>query len=117
MTNEFLSYWLLFSFELKNLYGVAGASSTIAHLPEVQLKALPIPRPERSEQDEMCQALSHTDRKIAMLKRKGGTLRDLFRTLLHQLMTAQIRVHDLDLDELLPQAVAEIGDATANPPV
>ena len=37
--------------------------------------------------------------------------------MLYQLMTAQIRVHDLGLDEILAQAVAEIGDATVNPPI
>ncbi len=37
--------------------------------------------------------------------------------MLHQLMTAQIRVHDLDLDEILQQAVAEIGDGTFPRPV
>lgn len=31
-----------------------------------------------------------------------------------QLMTAQIRVHDLDLDEFLAQAVREIGDGSPN---
>jgi hypothetical protein len=35
----------------------------------------------------------------------------------HQLMTAQIRVHDLDLDENLQQAVAEISDGTFPRPV
>ena len=35
----------------------------------------------------------------------------------HQLMTAQIRVHDLDLDEFLRQPVAESGDGTVNPPI
>ena len=34
-----------------------------------------------------------------------------------QLMTAQIRVHDLDLDEILQRSVAESGDATVNPPI
>ena len=94
ITNEFMVYWLMFSFEMQNLYGVAGASSTIAHLPEIQLKSLPIPRPERSEQDEMCKAISHVDSRIAVLEKKRAALSDLFRTLLHQLMTAQIRVHD-----------------------
>jgi len=32
-----------------------------------------------------------------------------------QLMTAQIRVHDLDLDEILRQPVAEIGEGTFQP--
>jgi hypothetical protein len=46
-------------------------------------------------------------------ERKHAALIDLFRSLLHQLMTAQIRVKDLDLDEILPQPVAEIGDGGA----
>jgi len=33
----------------------------------------------------------------------------------HQLMTTQIRVHDLDLDEILQQPVAEIGAGTFQP--
>ena len=37
--------------------------------------------------------------------------------LLHHLMTAQIRVHDLDLDEILQQLVAEIGEGTFQPSV
>ena len=40
-------------------------------------------------------------------RRKHTTLSALFRTLLHQLMTAQLRVHDLDLDGILEQAVQE----------
>jgi type I restriction enzyme, S subunit len=97
ISNAFLLYWLMFSFYLQNLYGVAGASSTIAHLPEVQLKALPIPRPNRTEQDEICNMLNQVDVKIAVLSEKITLLADLFRTLLHQLMTAQIRVYDLAL--------------------
>jgi hypothetical protein len=33
--------------------------------------------------------------------------------MLHQLMTAQIRVHDLALDEILRQGVAEFGDESS----
>ncbi len=41
--------------------------------------------------------ISHKQR---VARQKKTLLTDLFRTLLHQLMTAQIRVHDLDLSEL-----------------
>lgn len=100
-TNQFLAYWLMFSLKLQNLYGVAGASSTIAHLPEIQLKVLPIPIPGRSEQDEICDVLQQVDRKIDLLERYRMTLSELFRTLLHQLMTAQFRVYELALNELI----------------
>lgn len=87
----------MFSLKLQSLYGVAGASSTIAHLPEVQLKALPIPKPTRSEQDEICVILEAADKKLGVIEKKHAALTALFRTLLHQLMTARIRVGDLEL--------------------
>lgn len=40
------------------------------------------------------------DDKLALTERKRSHYSDLFKTLLHQLMTAQLRVHDLDLDAL-----------------
>jgi type I restriction enzyme S subunit len=100
ITNEFLAHWLEFSLRYQDLYGVAGASSTIAHLPEVQLKILTIPLPPRSEQGAIVECLNGADTKTAQHRRKHAALTALFRTLLHQLMTAQIRVHDLDLPEL-----------------
>ncbi|GEM_PF-608986 len=109
-TNCFLAHWLMFSLKLQNLYGVAGASSTIAHLPEVQLKALPIPKPTRSEQDEICVILEGADKKLDVVEKKHAALTALFRTLLHQLMTAQIRVNDLDVEGILTQSVRENGD-------
>jgi type I restriction enzyme S subunit len=100
MSNEFLCYWLSFGFQQRNLYGIAGASSTIAHLPEVQLKALPIPLPQSTEQDEICSVLRAVDQSHETHKSRKSILSDLFRTLLHQFMTAQIRVNDLDVSEL-----------------
>lgn len=38
------------------------------------------------------------DRKIAIHERKRMTFQELFRTLLHQLMTGEIRVTDLAID-------------------
>jgi type I restriction enzyme S subunit len=110
ITNEYLAHWLAFSFQLQNLYGVAGASSTIAHLPESQLKALPIPMPKRSEQDEICVTLEGVVSKVAHHRRKHATLASLFHTLLYQLMSAQIRVHDLDMDKL--ECILERGDVS-----
>ena len=100
ISNEFLAHWLEFALRYQDLYGVAGASSTIAHLPEVQLKMLQVPLPSRNEQDTMVESLNTVDNKIALHQSKHAALTTLFRTLLHQLMTAQIRVHALDLPEL-----------------
>jgi len=44
--------------------------------------------------------LATVQRKLALINAKKDTLTALFRTLLHQLMTAQIRVYALDLSKL-----------------
>jgi type I restriction enzyme S subunit len=60
---------------------------------------IPVP-PDIKEQQEIAAAISSIDAKIDLHRHRQASLSDLFRTLLHQLMTAQIRVHDLDLAEL-----------------
>ena len=61
---------------------------------------LPIP-PTLDEQEEVVEILVALDRKIAMHKRKHSALEDLFKALLHKLMTGEIRVADLDLSALV----------------
>ncbi len=51
------------------------------------------------------------NKKLFVIDRKHAALSALFRTLLHQLMTAQLRVHDLDLEGLLAQVEREIGNS------
>ncbi|MEO8859037.1 MAG: hypothetical protein ABI343_18785, partial [Burkholderiaceae bacterium] len=58
------------------------------------------------EQRAISSALSTIDRKLAHHQKKRATLNDLFQTLLHKLMTAEIRVADLDIDTSEVTAVA-----------
>lgn len=60
---------------------------------------VPVP-PDRREQGEIAEILRAVDMKASYARRKHVALFDLFRTLLHQLMTAKIRVNDLDLPDL-----------------
>jgi type I restriction enzyme S subunit len=53
---------------------------------------------EPHEQRDIAAALATIDRKLAHHQHKRAALNDLFQTALHQLMTAQIRVADLDID-------------------
>lgn len=99
-SNEFLCHWLSFSFENQNLYSIGGASSTIAHLPQVLLDGLRVPFPSEDEQREIVVILDSLDRKIALHRQKGAVLAELFQSLLHKLMTGKIRVGDLDLSAL-----------------
>jgi len=54
--------------------------------------------PGPDEQRDIAAALATIDRKLAHHQKKRAALNDLFQTTLHQLMTAQIRVADLDID-------------------
>lgn len=53
---------------------------------------------DTNEQRAIAAALATLDRKLAHHRAKRAALHDLFQTLLHQLMTAQVRVADLDVD-------------------
>lgn len=61
---------------------------------------LPVAIAEWQEQKEIASALAILEEKEAIHDRKRAALYDLFQTLLHQLMTAQIRLDNLDLSAL-----------------
>jgi type I restriction enzyme S subunit len=65
------------------------------------LKTYPVPVPALDEQHEIAAVFAALDRKEKVHQRKHAALTGLFRTLLHQLMTAQIRVDKLDIEELM----------------
>ncbi|KUR79074.1 hypothetical protein AQZ49_06590 [Novosphingobium sp. FSW06-99] len=52
------------------------------------------------EQREIADIFHAIDAKIDLHKRKKAVLEELFRALLHKLMTGEIRVADLDLSAL-----------------
>ena len=63
------------------------------------LKTHLIPIPEKNEQNEIVNIFGQLENKQKVITRKRAFLQDLFRTLLHELMTAKIRVHDLNFQE------------------
>jgi type I restriction enzyme S subunit len=68
---------------------------------------LPVYLPGQTERQQIASALDAVSWKIDVVRRKISALTALFRTLLHLLMTAQIRVHDLNVERILGQAVPE----------
>lgn len=64
------------------------------------LSQMHIGKPDPSEQREIVAILTAIDRKIDLHRRKRVVLDDLFKALLHKLMTGEIRVGDLDLSAL-----------------
>jgi len=75
-------------------------TSTAAHgtkrLSRDDIDFFPIPLPSLAEQAEIVEILDAIDRKIDLHKRKKALLEELFKSLLHKLMTGEIRVEDLD---------------------
>ena len=62
------------------------------------ISGLPLPVPKGlEEQREVVAVLDALDRKAQLHRRKRAVLDDLFKALLHKLMTGEIRVRDLDL--------------------
>lgn len=62
------------------------------------VKSLPVAYPsDQKEQNEIVDLLDTIDRKIGVNRNKHAVLDDLFKTLLHKLMTGEIRIAELDL--------------------
>ena len=96
---EFLLWY--FQTRYQHLRSVSQAGgSTKGALTCGYLKTYPVPMASHDEQREIADMFSAFEQKEQVHVRKKRMLNDLFRTLLHQLMTAQIRVHDLDLSGL-----------------
>ena len=113
--NRFLSYL----FSTPGVIAWLNSHAANAIMPNFNnaiLRSMPVFYPKFDVQVEIADCLDACEQKIINHVRKKESFTDLFRTLLHQLMTAQIRVNDLDLDEILRQP-AEIGDTAVSPPI
>ena len=70
--------------------------SKVKHTSPTKLRAVKVGIPPTlKEQEEIAAALATTERKIEVETAKQVHFQDLFRTLLHQLMTARTRVHGI----------------------
>lgn len=91
----YLYHYLTFSYDrLRSLSHGAQQQNLNAEL----VAGFEVALPGGDEQREIAAILETIDRKISVHERKRATLQELFKTLLHQLMTGQIRVADLDID-------------------
>jgi type I restriction enzyme S subunit len=75
------------------------------NLDDIETFKVPCPN-DQDEANEIVGILDAIDRKIELCKRKRALLDELFSSLLHKLMTGEVRVSDLDLSALSPSKVA-----------
>lgn len=79
------------------------------------LSEMNVPEPALDEQRDIVAILDAIDRKIELHRKKRTVLEELFKALLHKLMTGEIRVDALDLSAL--QVHAEPPSPSAEPAV
>ena len=67
------------------------------NLNNVVLRQIPVFLPPIGQQNRIVAILDAIDRKIDLHRRKRAVLEELFKALLHKLMTREVRVGDLGL--------------------
>jgi len=97
----FLFYYLLKDDIRGTLAGKMEGSTGRQRLSKSVLGETLIPKPNLKEQQEISNILKALDRKIILSKRKINSLDELFKNLLNQLMTGQIRVDEIRVGECL----------------
>ncbi|BAM00062.1 restriction endonuclease subunit S [Caldilinea aerophila] len=97
----FVMYWLQTAFTLLNLYSGSSNKTTIPNLSQGRLAVFPIPLPPLDEQREIARILQAVDAKIAAEQARRAALEELFKSLLHELMSGRIRLSDFPLEEKL----------------
>ena len=102
----FLNHYFNWEETQVRLKSIATRAVSQSNISATRLRSFLVPVPKAEEQDKIVEKVDCLDQKLLVHGRKKATLTDLFCTLLHQLMTAQIRVRDLDLSFLEQDAVA-----------
>jgi type I restriction enzyme S subunit len=95
LQKDFAHHFLLSRKFLDHLYPTAKGMKQ-ANLSTNAMKKLKVVLPGEVEQSEIATCFKSLDQKVVIAGRKVAALQDLFRTLLHELMTAKTRVHELD---------------------
>ena len=96
LEKNFAYYFLLSRKFLDYLYPTAKGMKQ-ANLSTNAMKNLKVVLPDPMEQSGIAECFKSLEQKIVVAGNKAATLQDLFRTLLHELMTEKSRVHELQL--------------------
>ncbi len=79
------------------LKSIATRAVSQSNISATKLKSFPIPLPSTKEQTKIVTQTEAIETKLLLHRRKLESLQDLFRTLLHELMTAEVRVREIEI--------------------
>jgi type I restriction enzyme S subunit len=104
---EFLAYLAQSAYGKAYFLKVAHKTTNLACINTTKLKALPVLVPDPEEQRDVVAILQAIDRKIDLHRRRRALLDELFKSLLHKLMSGALRASELDLSVLPSLAVGK----------
>lgn len=96
----FLFYFLQQDDVRNELTGKMEGSTGRQRLSKTVLGTKLMPVPPVDEQEEIAKILKQLDLKVISLRKKIDTLTELFKSMLHNLMTGQIRVNNIKFDNI-----------------
>lgn len=96
LNDSFLSRFIN-SVEAKKQIGAGKTGMAQPHFNVGTVRRIFVPLPSLEEQEAIVFCLEKIDQKHDVAEAKQKALQDLFRTLLHELMTAKTRVHELEI--------------------
>lgn len=108
---DFFNYFLNWDITQSELKKLASRGVSQANISASKLKDFSIPIPALDEQQKIVAILDTIDQKIDLQNKKQTLLNDLFKTLLHKLLTGDIRVSEINLSAL--EKFAGIAGASA----
>ena len=92
---QFLNYFLNWDSAQSELKKLASRGVSQANISAGKLRGFEVPVPSLDEQRGIVDVFDAIDRKIDLHRRKRAVLEELFKALLHKLMTGEIRVGEL----------------------
>lgn len=105
---EFFAYLAQSSYGKAYFLQVAHKTTNLACINSNKLKAFPVVLPTLEEQREIVELIQTIDQKIDIHEKKRLVLENLFKSLLHNLMTGEIHVSALDVSALRQAASAQV---------
>ncbi|MCG3110989.1 MAG: restriction endonuclease subunit S [Candidatus Manganitrophus sp. SB1] len=98
--NKLFLYYFFNTADVRKHIAMTASGSKVRHTSPGKIRELKIALPSLDEQRQIVGVFQVADIKVELLRRKYAALTTLFRTLLHHLMTAQLRVKDFEIQNM-----------------